>query len=121
MGTVNGVAGRLPFTRADIAALGASLDNDVHVATGNAYYSFPMVGPFRPYIGAGAGMAFIQNAGFEFALTATAGIRYALTGDAYLALRNRFCRVDGPTDDVGIHYDPIMTHSVMAILGVYLD
>jgi len=120
-GTVNGTSGSLPFSRADIASLGGSLDNDVHVVTGNAYYSLPMVGGIRPYFGGGVGAAFIQNAGSNLALTATAGFRWELTEQSYLGLRYRFYRVEGPTDDLGIRYEPIMTHSVMAMLGMYMD
>jgi hypothetical protein len=38
-----------------------------------------------------------------------------------MGLRYRFHRVEGPTNDLGIKYEPIMTHSVMAILGMYMD
>jgi opacity protein-like surface antigen len=120
-GTVNGTSGSLPFTRADVAALGGSLDNDVHVVAGNAYYSLPIWGGLRPYIGGGVGAAFITNAGSNLALTASAGFRYALTDQSYFGLRYRFYRVEGPTDNLGIKYEPIMTHSAMAILGTYLD
>jgi opacity protein-like surface antigen len=120
-GTVNGTTGTFSFSRADLTSLGASLDNDVHVVTGNAYYSLPMVGAIRPYIGGGIGAAFIQNAGSNLALTASAGFRWAVTDQAYIGLRYRFYRVEGPTDDIGIKYEPIMTHSVMAIIGAYLD
>jgi len=54
-------------------------------------------------------------------VTATAGFRMALTDQAYVGLRYRFYRVEGPTDDTGIRYEPLETHSVMAILGVYMD
>jgi opacity protein-like surface antigen len=121
VGTVNGTPGSFAFTRADVASLGASLDNDVHVLMGNAYWSFPMVGPVRPYVGGGLGAAFISNAGTNFALSATAGFRVALTDQSYLGLRYRFYRVEGPTDDIGIKYQPIIAHSVMAMLGMYLD
>ena len=120
-GTVNGTSGSLPFSRADIASLGGSLDNDVHVVAGNAYYSLPMWGGIRPYFGGGIGAAFIQNAGSNLALTATAGFRWELTEQSYMGVRYRFYRVEGPTDDLGIKYEPIMTHSVMAILGMYMD
>jgi len=120
-GTVNGTSGSFPFSRADITSLGGSLDNDVHVVTGNAYYSLPMWGPIRPYFGGGIGAAFIQNAGTNLALTATAGLRWAMTDQAYMGLRYRFTRVEGPTDEIGLKYEPIMSHSVMAMLGVYLD
>jgi opacity protein-like surface antigen len=121
VGTVNGTPGTFSFSRAGVASLGASLDNDVHLVTGNAYYSLPMVGPIRPYFGVGVGSAFIQNAGSNLAVTATAGFRWAMTDQAYMGLRYRFYRVEGPTDDIGIKYESIMTHSVMAMLGVYMD
>jgi opacity protein-like surface antigen len=121
VGSVNGASGSFPFTRADITALGASLDNVIHLVSGNVYYSLPMVGPVRPYFGVGAGSAFISHADAQFALTATAGFRMALTDQGYFGLRYRFYRMDGPVDNLGIHYEPVMSHSVMAILGAYLD
>lgn len=120
-GTVNGTSGTFSFTRADVASLGASLDNDVNLVSGNLYYSLPMVGPIRPYIGGGAGVAFIANAGSNFAASATAGFRMALTDSAYFGVRYRYYWVNSPTDDAGIHYEDVTAHSVMAILGVYLD
>jgi opacity protein-like surface antigen len=120
-GTVNGTSGSFSFSRADVTSIGASLDNDVHVVTGNAYYSLPMWGGIRPYFGGGVGAAFIQNAGSNLAITATAGFRWSLTDEAYMGIRYRFYRVEGPTDSIGIKYEPIMTHSVMAMLGVYMD
>ena len=121
VGSVNGTAGTLPFTRADITALGASLDNDIHLVTGNLYYSLPMVGPVRPYIGGGAGMAFISQADAQFALTATAGFRMALSEHGYFGLRYRFYRMEGPVDSLGIRYEPVMAHSFMVMLGGYFD
>jgi len=79
-----------------------------------------ILGEFQ-YFGGGIGAAFIQNAGTNLALTATAGLRWAMTDQAYMGLRYRFTRVEGPTDEIGLKYEPIMSHSVMAMLGVYLD
>jgi opacity protein-like surface antigen len=121
VGTVNGTSGSFSFTRADVASLGASLDNDVNLVSGNVYYSLPMVGPIRPYIGAGAGVAFVANAGSNFAASATAGFRMALTDNSYFGVRYRYYWVNSPTDDAGIHYEDVTAHSVMAILGMYLD
>ena len=123
VGTVNGTPGSFPFTRADLTSIGAgsALDNDVHVLMGNAYYSFPMLGPIRPYLGAGLGAAFISQAGSNFAFSATAGFRVELTDESYLGLRYRFYDVQGPTDNLGIKYEPITASSVMAMLGMYLN
>jgi opacity protein-like surface antigen len=123
VGTVNGTPGSFPFTRADLTSLGAgsALDNDVHVLMGNAYYSFPMLGPIRPYLGAGLGAAFISNAGSNFAFSASAGFRVELTDESYMGLRYRFYDVQGPTDDLGIKYESLTAHSVMAVLGMYLN
>ena len=120
-GTVNGTSGSFAFSRADLGSLGDALDTDVHVVTGNAYYDLPAMGAIHPYIGGGVGAAFIQNAGSNLAVTASAGLRWDISSQAYLGLRYRFYRVEGPTDDIGIKFEPIMTHSVMAILGTYLD
>jgi opacity protein-like surface antigen len=121
VGTVNGAPGSLSFTRNNIASLGSSLDNDINLVSGNLYYSLPMVGPIRPYIGGGAGVAFITNAGSNFAASATAGFRMAITDEAYFGVRYRYYWVNSPTDDGGIHYEDVTAHSVMAILGMYLD
>ena len=123
VGTVNGTPGSFPFTRADLTSLGAgsALDNDVHVLMGNAYYSFPMLGPVRPYLGAGLGAAFISNAGSNFAFSASAGFRVELTDESYMGLRYRFYDVQSPTDDLGIKYESLTAHSVMAVLGMYLN
>lgn len=121
VGAVNGTAGTFPFTRADISALGASLDNDIHLVSGNLYYSLPMVGPVRPYIGGGAGVAFISQADAQFALSATAGLRMALSEHGYMGLRYRFYRMEGPVDSLGIQYEPVMAHSFMVMLGGYFD
>jgi len=121
IGTLNGTSAAFPFTRADIAPLGDSLDNDIHLVSGNLYYSLPMVGPIRPYIGGGAGAAFISNAGSNFAASVSAGFRMAITDEAYFGVRYRYYWVNSPTDDSGNHYEDVTAHSVMAILGMYLD
>jgi len=123
VGTVNGTPGSFAFTRADLTSVGvgSALDNDVHVLMGNAYYSFPMLGPVRPYLGAGLGVAFLSHAGSNFAFSATAGFRVELTDQSYLGLRYRFYDVQGPTDDLGIKYESLTASSVMAMLGMYLN
>jgi opacity protein-like surface antigen len=121
VGTVNGVSNSVTFSRADVSGAGLSFDDDVHLVTGNVYYSLPLVGPVRPYVGLGVGAAMIQHADTQLAITGTLGVRAALSEQAYVGLRYRFYRIQGPTDSLGISYSPIMNQSVMALLGFYMD
>jgi opacity protein-like surface antigen len=121
VGTINGVASSATVSRAQVEGAGLTLDNDVHLVTGNAYYSLPLVGPVRPYVGLGVGAAIIQNADTQLALTGTLGVRAALSDQAYVGLRYRFYRIEGPTDSLGISYSAITNQSVMALLGFYMD
>lgn len=120
-GTVNGTSGSATFTRSDALGAGINLDNDVHLVTGNIYYSLPLVGKIRPYFGIGAGAAMVEHADAQFALTGTLGARAALSDAVYVGLRYRYYRIEGPTDSLGIRYSAITNHSVMALLGLYLD
>lgn len=121
VGTLNGVPGSLPFNRNDVTSFGLSLDNDVHLLAGNIFYSPFDDGFIHPYLGVGFGAAIISRADTEFALTTTAGLRADISDDVYVGVRYRYYYVTGPTDDFGIRYDGLSNHSVMAILGVYLD
>lgn len=120
-GTVNGAPGTFSFNRATVTSLGATLDDNVHLVTANAYYDLPSFGAITPFLGAGLGGAFIDHADSSFALTASAGFRMPISDNAYLGVRYRFYHVDSTTDNIGIKYEPIMAHSVMAILGLNLD
>lgn len=121
VGTLNGVPGSIAFNRNDVSSFGLSLDNDVHVVAANIFFSPWESGAIHPYLGVGAGAAIISRADSEFALTATAGVRADISDDVYVGVRYRYHYITGPTDDFGIRYDGINNHSVMAILGVYLD
>lgn len=120
-GTVNGTPGSFSFDRNLVNALGGSLDNDMNLVTGNAYYDLPAVGWLQPYVGVGLGGAFIDNADTSLALTASAGFRVTLNDSAYLGVRYRYYRIDGTTTNAGIKYDSFGTNSVMAIVGLKLD
>jgi len=121
VGTVNGVSGSANFTRADALGVGLNFDNDVHLVMANVYYSLPLVGKIRPYFGIGAGAGMIEHADAQFTLTGTVGARAALSDSTYVGLRYRFYRIEGPTDSLGIRYNAITNHSVMALLGFYMD
>lgn len=118
VGTLNGSPGSLHFTRRDVSSFGITLDNDVHLVSGNIYYDLPNWGAITPYFGVGAGAAIIQHADTQLALTATAGLRASIDDDAYVALRYRFYHISGPTDDFGIQYDAITNHSIMVMFGL---
>lgn len=121
VGTVNGEPGSLPFTRTDVNSLGIDLDSSVQVVSGNVYYSLPLVACVRPYIGAGLGAAIVEHASTELAATATAGFRASLSDNVYVGLRYRYYWIEGPTDDLGIKFNAITNHSLMAFIGFYLQ
>jgi|SRR5579871_1046987 len=118
VGTLNGAPGSFAFNRSDLSTIGISLDNSVHVLTGNVTYDLPNWGAVTPYVGGGAGAAFIEHANTELALTATAGLRVAINSYTYVGVRYRYYRITGPTDSFGIRYDDISNHSVMALFGM---
>jgi opacity protein-like surface antigen len=118
VGTLNGAPGSFAFNRSDLSTIGISLDNNVHVLTGNVTYDLPNWGAVTPYLGGGAGAAFIEHANTELVLTASAGVRVAINADMYVGVRYRFYRITGPTDAFGIQYDDISNHSVMALFGM---
>jgi len=120
-GTLNGVPGSLAFTRNDVTNLGITLDNDVHLIAANILYNPFEDGRIHPYIGGGVGVAIISHTDTQAAVTATAGVRADLSDDFYVGVRYRYYYVTGPTDDFGIRYDSLSNHSVMAMIGVYLD
>lgn len=120
-GTLNGDPGSLAFTRNDVASLGINLDNDVHLIAANVLYNPLEEGRIHPYIGGGVGVAIISHTDTQAAVTATAGVRADLSDDFYVGVRYRYFYVTGPTDDFGIRYDSLSNHSVMAMIGVYLD
>jgi len=120
-GTLDGVPGSLAFTRNDVAGFGITLDNDVHLIAANVFYNPWEDGRIHPYIGGGVGVAIISHTDTQAAVTATAGVRADLSDDFYVGVRYRYYYVTGPTDSFGIRYDSLSNHSVMAMIGVYLD
>jgi opacity protein-like surface antigen len=119
-GTLNGSPYFLEGTGDEIAnALGLSFNNNIQIVSANLYYNLP-VPVVQPFVGVGVGSAFIENASTEIALSASAGARVALGSRAYVGARYRFTYIQGPQDDIGITYKPIMFHSVSLILGLNL-
>ncbi len=121
VGTLNGAPVSGPFSRAALGSVASSFDNSVHVIALNLYYDFlEPSAQIQPYIGAGFGAGVVQTAkSNEFEFTGTAGVRVRLSDAMYAGLRYRFTRIEGITDKIGIQYDPIMFHTVSAIIGFY--
>jgi hypothetical protein len=118
-GLINGTPVNGTFSRDALKAAGLNFDNSANVVEGQFSYSLLPIGVnVRPYIGAGAGIAIIQN-NQVFAASATAGLRYAIAPEMYLGLRYRFHYIGGPKDSLGIQYNPIWTHTISAVIGLY--
>ena len=101
-----------------VRAENINLDNSVKVYMLNAYYDFKNSSQFTPFVGAGIGMADIQNAkDNELALSASLGGKYNFDKNIYLGLKGAFTRVNGPTDKIGIEYEDIDLWSAHALLG----
>jgi len=114
------LTGPATFSRADLDTIGAgsAFDNTVRIFSVNGYYDFKNDSAFTPYLGAGIGLADIENAkDKEFALNLSAGVNYAITEKAYLGVRADYHRIEGPTDEIGLDYDTIEAYSVMATVG----
>lgn len=119
-GSFDGSPLDITLEEADLDAVGIQRDLGFLIAAGNVYYNFrPSRSPVEPYIGFGAGAAFIQNASTELALSATAGARFAITPRAYVGARYRFTHIAGPEDDGGIQYENVLIHVVTVQFGLY--
>lgn len=94
------------------------LDNSAKVYMLNAYYDFKNSSQFTPFVGAGIGLADIENAkDNELALSASFGGKYNFDKNIYLGLKGAYTRVSGPTDKIGIEYENIDLWSAHALLG----
>src|SRR5262245_6334685 len=123
-GTITGTLDGAPYTFTgtgdEIAATtGLTFNHDIHIVGANLSLNLPLP-VIRPYIGVAAGSAFIDGASTELALSATAGARVFVGSRVYVGARYRFTFIAGPQDSNGINYDPIMFHSVSAIVGIDL-
>ena len=120
-GVLNGVPVSGPFSRAALGSVASDFDNNVHIIAVNVYYN--LLGPnaqVQPYIGAGFGSGKIQTAkSNEFVVTGTLGARVRVSDQVYIGARYRFTHIEGITDVIGIHYEPIQFHTVSAVVGFY--
>jgi opacity protein-like surface antigen len=109
-----GTTGNLKQT---LASDGISFDSDLKIYMVNAYYDIPTGSQLTPFIGAGVGVASMDHAGSELALSATAGLKYNIDKNLYLGAKATYLRVKGPKDDLGLEYEDIDTYRVQALVG----
>ncbi len=119
--TYNGTTYNLSqtLTRAQIDTTGLNFDNKVNLFFANAYYDFNTGSAFRPFVGAGIGLANIDHAkNNEMALNASIGAQYDLTSNMYLGAKVQLNWVNGPKDKLGISYNNIMATTGLLSIGV---
>jgi len=97
----------------------SDLETKINIVALNAYLDFPMGNNMGivPFIGVGAGWAFLQDTDSQFAASGSAGVRVPLGMNAYVGGRYRFQYISGPSDDLG-EFDAITSHGLSAIVGV---
>lgn len=116
-GTVNGTPGSITFQASDLKNAGYEVDSNIHLVAANVYYSPLAHFSTQPYVGLGVGAALFSHADGELALTATVGVRQVISNSAFLGLRYRYARISGPTDDLGLEYEPIRASLFSAVAG----
>lgn len=105
-------------TRADLKSAGLDFDNRVGLYMANAYYDFDLGNGWRPYIGAGIGLANIEHAkNNELALNGAVGVQYDVTSNVYLGAKLQLTWVNGPKDKLGLSYDNVLATTGMLTLG----
>jgi opacity protein-like surface antigen len=120
-GTLNGVAENVNFTRSDATAYGIDPDDSAHVITVQAYYSLPLMGAVRPYLGFGIGPAILDNSDTRLALTGTVGFRAAIDQNSYFGVQYRYYDISGPSIAPGVKLGDVASNSVSLVLGYYLN
>ena len=91
----------------------------INVIALNAYFDLAVGNNMgiQPFIGAGAGWAFIDGADSQFAASGSVGARIPLGMNAYVGGRYRFQWISAPSDDF-VDLDAITIHGVTAIVGM---
>ena len=108
----------LSATKADLASIGLSFENEVKSYSLNAYYDLETNGTFTPYVGVGLGQVDIQNANDkELSKSFYLGGRQSINDNMYLGIKGSYTMIDGPTDKLNISYDDITIKSLSLIVG----
>ena len=105
-------------TKAELASVGLSFDNDVKSYSLNAYYDLETNGTFTPYVGVGLGQVDIQNANDkELSKSLYLGGRHSVNDQMYVGVKGTYTMIDGPTDKLGLSYEDITQKSLSLIVG----
>lgn len=127
-GTLNGEPIDVDLVDRDtVEEFGFDADNDTHVVLYNMYWEpmgynqgGPNQGKILPFIGGGAGVAFIEGGDESLALSASAGARYFVTEDITVGLRYRLIWIDDFDDSFDVvKFQDFFTHTVSATLGFH--
>ena len=105
-------------TKAELASIGLSFENDVKSYSLNAYYDLETNGTFTPYVGVGLGQVDIENANDkELSKSFYLGARHTINDKMYLGIKGTHTIIDGPSDKLSINYDDITIKSLSLIVG----
>jgi hypothetical protein len=125
-GTLNGVPFSYEATDQQLEDFGLDANYDVNIFAANAYYVFNRASvlgainmSFEPYVGLGLGAASFSNSDSQFAFLLTLGANVPLGQSGYIGGRYRASFISGPSNDNGIEFDGITTHTFSLILGFY--
>lgn len=97
----------------------SDLEITTNILSANAYIDLNMGNEMGiiPFIGVGAGYAFIEDSDAELALSGSLGARLLLGNNGYIGGRYRFQWING-TSDGDFSYDSITSHGLSVILGL---
>ncbi|WP_460019419.1 outer membrane protein [Magnetospira thiophila] len=100
------------------SSLNGTFDNTVMLYSLNGYYDFKSKYRLTPFVGAGIGLANIENSDdIEFGGNLSAGVNFDLTEKAYMGIKGDYHYIAGPKDKYGIEYEAIQAMTAMVTLG----
>ena len=113
------ITGAVGITAADYATVGLDFDNDVKLYMVNGYYDFDSSNNFKPFIGAGFGLADIDNAeDKEFTYAGMLGARYYINEQTYVGGKFTYSSIEGPKDKLGLSYEDIDFYTSTLSIGL---
>ena len=113
------ITGAVGITAADYATVGLDFDNDVKLYMVNGYYDFDSSNNFKPFIGAGFGLADIDNAeDKEFTYAGMLGGRYYINEQTYVGGKFTYASIEGPKDKLGLSYEDIEFYTSTLMIGL---
>ncbi|MEP0942705.1 MAG: hypothetical protein ABJH63_08270 [Rhizobiaceae bacterium] len=103
----------------DPKEFGVTFETDASLYLANVYYDFDSAVGIQPYVGAGIGMADIENTeDMELTLAGHAGFNLDLSDRTYIGVKGSVHWIGGPTDELGLEYDNFVFATAMTVFGV---